>query len=84
MTDWALNDAKRQFHVVVDAALAGTPQRVVGTKTRDVVVIAAAEYERLCQMESSKLPSLGKLLLEMPQDDGEFERLPISPRDVDF
>lgn len=74
MSDWAFNDAERQFHDIVDAALAGTPQRVLGAESQDVVVIAAAEYERLCQMESSKHQSFGELLLAMPQDDGEFER----------
>lgn len=42
------------------------------------------DYERLRQVESSTPPSLGELLLEMPQDDGEFERLPVAPRDVEF
>ena len=51
---------------------------------QDVVVITVAEYERLCQVESSNPLSLGELLLEMPQNDGEFERLPVSPRDVEF
>ena len=29
-------------------------------------------------------PTFAQLLLEMPQDDGEFERLPVKPRDVTF
>ena len=28
MTDWPLHDAKNRFSAVVDAALAGSPQRV--------------------------------------------------------
>ena len=39
------------------------------------VVLATEEYERLCRLEKSGAPTLGELLLEIPQDDVEFERL---------
>ena len=39
-----------------------------------MVVLAVEEYERLRRLEMAQAPSLTGLLLEMPQDDGEFER----------
>lgn len=38
------------------------------------VVLSAAEYERLKRLDQASAPSLGQLLLAMPQDDGAFER----------
>ena len=49
-----------------------------------VVVLADAEYERLRLAEKAKAPTFAELLLAMPQDGGEFERLPLKPRDFDF
>ena len=49
-----------------------------------MVVLAVEEYERLCRLEQATAPSLGELLLEMPQDDGEFERIPLDPRPIDL
>ena len=43
-----------------------------------VVVLAADEYERLCLLDKAHAPSLGRLFLQILQDDGEFERLSIS------
>lgn len=42
------------------------------------------EYERLCHMEKAKAPTFADLLLAIPQDDGEFESLPLSSRPIDF
>ena len=84
MIDWTLQDAKHRFDDVVDAALAGTPQRVTRRGRPAVVVLAVDEYERLCQLEKTNAPTLAGLLLAIPQDDQEFERLPILPRTIDL
>ena len=82
--EWALQDAKNKFSGVVNAALAGGPQLVTRRGQAAVVVLAVEEYDRLRRLERSDAPTLGDLLLEMPQDDGEFERLSLPTRQVDF
>ena len=84
MAEWPLQDAKNRFSAVVAAAMAGEPQRVTRRGKPAVVVLATEEYERLRQLEKSKAPSFADLLLEIPQDDGEFERLRLPSRPVDF
>ena len=84
MAEWPLEDAKNKFSAVVDAALAGEPQRVTRRGQPAVVVLSVEEYERLCRLEMASAPSLGELLLEIPQDDGEFERLQLEPRTLDL
>ena len=84
MAEWPLQDAKNKFSAVVDAALAGEPQRVTRRGQPAVVVLSVEEYERLCRLEMASAPSLGELLLEIPQDDGEFERLQLEPRTLDL
>ena len=84
MMEWALQDAKNKFSALVNAALAGEPQRVTRHGQPAVVVMATDEYERLCRLEKSDAPTLGELLLEIPQDDLEFERLPIPARPLDL
>ena len=84
MAEWPLQDAKNKFSAVVDAALAGEPQRVTRRGQPAVVVLAVEEYERLCRLELANAPSFGELLLEIPQDDGEFERLQLEPRSLDL
>ena len=84
MTDWALQDAKNKFSALVTAALAGEPQRVTRRGQPAVVVLAAAEYERLCRLERSHAPSLSELLLKLPQDDQECQRLSIPARPLDL
>ncbi|MYH49810.1 MAG: type II toxin-antitoxin system Phd/YefM family antitoxin [Gammaproteobacteria bacterium] len=80
MTDWPLQDAKNRFSAVVDAALAGDPQRVTRRGRPAVVVLAVDEYERLRRVERAYAPTLGELLLDVPQDGQEFERLPLPQR----
>lgn len=84
MSAWQLQDAKNQFSAVVAAALAGKPQRVTRRGKPAVVVLADEEYERLRLVDNSQAPTFAELLLAMPQDDGEFERIQVEPRDVDF
>ena len=75
MTEWQLQDAKNRFSAVVEAAVAGDPQRVTKRGKPAVVVLAVGEYERLRRREKATAPSLADLLLAIPQDDEEFERL---------
>ena len=84
MKEWSLQEAKKQFSDLIEAALAGEPQRVLGQGQPAVVLISAAEYDRLRQLEESHPPSFSGLLLELPQDDQEFDRPNITPRSVGF
>lgn len=84
MVAWSLQDAKNKFSEVVNAALAGEPQRVTRRGQPAVVVLAEEEYERLCRLEKAAAPSFGELLVQIPQDDLEFERISVSPRPLDL
>ena len=84
MVEWPLQDAKNKFSALVNAALDGEPQRVTRRGQPAVVVMATEEYERLCRLEKADAPTLGELLLEIPQDDQEFERLSLPARPVDL
>ena len=84
MGEWPLQDAKNKFSELVNAALAGEPQRVTRRGQPAVVVLSAEEYERLCLLEESHVPTFGELLLEIPQDDQEFERRSVTPRSLDL
>jgi prevent-host-death family protein len=84
--EWSLQEAKNSFSAVVDAASKGTPQTVTKRGKRAVVVVSAAEYDRLTRMDAPSRPSFVEHLLAMPKDDGDFElgRPDIFPRDVEF
>ena len=84
MTDWSLQDAKNRFSAVVREALAGYPQHVTRRGKRAVVVLAEDEYDRLRRLETATAPSLADMLLDLPRDDGDFERLAVDPRPVAF
>ena len=84
MAEWSLQDAKDNFSALVNAALAGEPQRVTRRGQPAVVVLATEEYDRLRRLEKTDAPTLGALLLEIPQDDGEFDRLPLNARPSDL
>ena len=75
MTDWSARDARNRLGAVVDAAVAGEAQRVSRRGKPAVVVLAVEEYERLRRLEKAKAPTFAELLLAIPQDGGEFERL---------
>lgn len=90
MVDWPIQDAKNKFSALVNAALAGEPQRVTRRGQPAVIVIAAEEYERLCQAEKAGAPDFIEHLLAIPQapDDDAFE-LPartqdFRPREIDL
>ena len=80
---WSLQDAKNRFSAVVEAAARGEPQNITRRGKWVSVVLSAAEYERLKRLDQANAPSLGELLLAMPQDDIAFERLPATPRDLE-
>ena len=83
VTEWDYQDARNRFSALVDAALRGEPQRVNRRGRPAVVVLAVEEYERLRLLDGTAAPTLARLLLEVPQDDGEFERLPFPPRPLE-
>lgn len=80
---WSLQDAKNRFSAVVEAASHGKPQVVTKHGRPAVVVVAAAEYERLRHLERLKAPTFVEHLLAMPTDDEEFERMEGSFRDFE-
>ena len=84
MTEWQLQDAKNRFSAVVEAALSGVPQLVTRRGRPAVVVLAVDEYERLCRLDDATAPTLARLLLDIPQDDLEFDRLPLPARGLDL
>lgn len=71
---WSVQDAKNRFSAVVEAAR-GKPQTVTKHGKPAVVVVDAAEYARLKQLERLEAPRFTEHLLAMPADDGTFERL---------
>lgn len=80
---WSVQDAKNRFSEVIEAART-RPQTVTKHGKPAVVVVAANEYERLRQLERVKVPSFAELLLAMPTDGEEFERLEANLRDFDL
>jgi antitoxin Phd len=71
---WSVQDAKNQFSAVVEAARRA-PQTVTKHGKPAVVVVDAADYERLRRLERAQAPSFKDHLLAMPRDDGDFERI---------
>ena len=83
MAEWELREAEDRFTALVDAALAEEPQRVTRHGLPVVVVLSVREYDRLQALDGAAAPTLSRLLLDIPQDDGEFERLPWQARPLD-
>lgn len=82
MAEWALQDARSRFSAVFDAALAGTPQRIRRRGKPAVVVLSIPEFERLGRLQKPQTPWFGELLAARPPGDVEFERIPLSARDL--
>ncbi len=78
---WTLQDAKNRFSAVVDAALAGKPQAVTRRGQPAVVVISAAEYERLTAAGAARGSFLDHLR-SFP--GGDIPRVAVTMRDVDL
>ena len=79
---WTLQDAKNKFSSVVEAALAGAPQEVSRRGKPAVVVLSAAEYQRLLAGAAVPRASFTEHLLAFPGD--EVARIQAKPRDVAF
>ena len=90
MAEWPIQDAKNKFSALVNAALAGEPQRVTRRGQPAEIVIAVEEYERLCRAERADAPDFIELLLAIPRapDDDAFELPTRTPdlrlRDIDL
>jgi prevent-host-death family protein len=80
---WSVLDSKNRFSEVVEAARR-EPQTVTKHGKPAVVVMAVDEYERLRKLQHLKAPSFAEMLLAIPQGDIEFERLKVTPRDIEF
>jgi len=80
---WSVQDAKNRFSEVVEAARE-KPQTVTKHGKRAVVVVAAEEYDRLKTLEKQKVVSFNEHLLNMPRDNGTFERMKASLRKSSF
>jgi antitoxin Phd len=72
--NWSVQDAKNRFSEAVEAARR-EPQTVTKHGKPTVVVVAVDEYERLHKLQHLKAPSFAELLLAMPTDGEEFDRL---------
>ncbi len=81
---WTLHDAKNKFSALVDAALAGVPQEVTRRGKPTVVVVAAADYQRLVSQARDTRGSFVDHLLSLPADSEEWERAEIRPREVEL
>jgi antitoxin Phd len=81
--NWSVQDAKNRFSEVVEAARE-KPQTVTKHGKRAVVVMAADEYDRLKKLERQKAITFKEHLLNMPKDDGSFERMEVRLRDPGF
>ena len=80
---WTLQDAKNRFSALIDAALAGQPQQVTRRGKLAVVVLSAAEYDRMRQADQDRRGSFLHHLLDFPGLEDEA-RPQVRPRDVDF
>ena len=81
--NWSVQDAKNRFSEVVNAARR-EPQMVTKHGRPAVVVVDAAEFERLRRLDRAQAPSFIELLLSMPQSDVDFPRQNVRLRNVDF
>ena len=82
-SSWSVQDAKNQFSAVIEAARRA-PQTVTKHGKPAVVVLNAADYERLRQLERARAPNFKDHLLAIPQGGEDFERPEIAFRTIDF
>lgn len=80
---WSVQDAKNQFSAVVEAAKRA-PQTVTKHGKPAVVIVDAADYERLRKLERAKAPSFKDHLLAIPRGGEDFERPEIEFRKIEF
>lgn len=78
MAEWPIQDAKDKFSELVNAALAGEPQRVTRRGQPAVIVIAVEGYERLSHAEKAASPDFFGHPPQVP-DGGAFH-VPVRPQ----
>jgi prevent-host-death family protein len=86
-SNWTLKDAETEFVTIAEAAKAGDPQRVTMPGDGAVVVVSAADYDRL----SKRPKTLVEHILDFPKlpDDcqdlfDKTEPLLMDIREIDF
>jgi antitoxin Phd len=88
MSTWKLEDAKNRFSEVVRLAMSDQPQRVTRNGRDAVVVVSAAEYDRMAAPPQNLFQFLqASPLAKAIAEDGvdfEIERSQDVPRDIDF
>jgi prevent-host-death family protein len=62
-SNWTLKDAEAEFVTIAEAARAGEPQRVTMPEDGAVVVVSAADYDRL----SKRPKTLVEHILDFPK-----------------
>lgn len=77
---WQLQDAKNRFSELVDKALADGPQTVTRRGEPAVVVVSAAEFERLARPKKS----WKAFLRRAPLRGVALDRSPDTGRDIDL
>ena len=82
LVQWSLQNAKHKFSAVVEAAKQGKPQVVTKRGVPAVVVISFEDFAKFQHVEKMAVPSFNEHLLNMPTDEGEFERSEVSLREV--
>ena len=87
----SLQDAKAHFSEVVAAAMSGRAQHVTRRGKPAVVIVAAAECERMARAERPRTTGFIDYLRAMPKtppgEDDPFEparRAEVRPRDIDL
>ena len=87
----SLQDAKAHFSEVVEGAMQGRPQHVTRRGKPAVVILAAAEYERMAKAERPRATGFIDYLRSMPRTPaGEpdpfdpAQRARLRPRDIDL
>ncbi|MDZ7627097.1 MAG: type II toxin-antitoxin system prevent-host-death family antitoxin [Parvularculaceae bacterium] len=80
---WSIQDGKDGFSALVEAA-SEQPQTVTKHGRPAVVVVAVDEFQRMADAVKRPKKNFVEHLLSMPQDDGEFERMPSTFRDIKF
>lgn len=83
---WPLQDARAHLSELVDAALAGRPQRLTRRGKDAVVVVSVEAYERLTAPRSDLVDFFQSSPLAEAVAEGEigFERDPTPIRDVEL
>lgn len=80
---WSIQDGKDSFSAMVEASQRA-PQTVTKHGKRTAVLVAAEEFDKMAAAQNLPKKNFVEHLLSMPQDDGEFERIPFKLRDIEF